>query len=104
MSELKEELIRKFRREVRRGTMWKTAFTSASVESFAIDLWIVEDHAIEDPLNIICSDCIERRSGVMFPNAASTKPVGNAGSSYVVVSVGDHLYLICSGGPRGRLE
>ena len=66
-------------------------FTSTSVESLAIDRWMVENQAMDEPLNMICLDCMERRSGVILPNVASTKTVGYDGSWYVVVSVGAHL-------------
>lgn len=62
----------KFLRAVARLLAWKMALVSASVESAATDVCILDDHEVTDPFRRPTLACMDRQSGRMLPNAEST--------------------------------
>ena len=85
-----ELLVRKWEKETIFLTVLKIAFNSASVESAAIKDWIFVVHPIITPFRNTLFDCIDRRSGSIFPKAESLKYAMWDGNIYSIDCVGEN--------------
>ena len=86
-----ELLVRKCENEINFFTVLKTAFNSASVESAAMNDWILVVQEIITPLRKLLFDCMDLRSGSILPKAESEKYTIEDGKEYCCVYVWEYL-------------